>query len=296
MNRIPEEGELVVRRIPFEFPDDLEPLWNPEQREWSHMVNGASLTMPYLEPFLIATLRDATKEIQDEDVLEEARGFIGQEAQHYTTHRRYNELLKASGYPELAEVEERMQRGYERLRRRSLAYRLAYASGFETMTLGVTHWLVNERTKLFGGSDTRIASFILWHFVEEAEHKRAAFDAYQAVDGRYWLRLVGIFVGSMHVFWWSRKAGVAMLKADGVWRSPASRLRAWRRTWEFFVAIVPGLLRSARPSHDPRDEPDPPWTREWIAGYAQAPEGGSVPLVDTTVPDFPVPFPARGAA
>lgn len=142
MSRIPSEGELVVRRIPFEFLEDLDPAWCPDQREWSHMVNGASLTMPYLEPFLIATLRDAMKEIEDEDVLEEARGFIGQEAQHDTTHRRYDELLKAKGYPQLAVVEKRMKQSFEKLRRRSLAYRLAYTSGFETMTLGVTSWLV----------------------------------------------------------------------------------------------------------------------------------------------------------
>lgn len=295
MSTIPEEGELVIRRIPFEFPDDLDPAWNPEQREWSHMVNGASLTMPYLEPFLIKTLRDATALIEDEAILEEARGFIGQEAQHYTTHRRYNELLKAKGYPELADVEEQMQRGYEKLQKRSLTYRLAYASGFETMTLGVTKWLVEDRTKLFVGSDTRIASFIIWHFVEEAEHKRAAFDAFQAASGHYGHRVLGILTGSAHVFWWARKGAIAMLKADGLWRNPRSRLRLWRRTAEFLVAIAPGLLRSALPSHDPRDEPDPEWIRAWIAGYATM-DDESPPLVDTSMPDFPIPFPNRGAA
>lgn len=44
--RIPQPGQLVVRKIPFEFPDDLEPHWKPDEPEWSHMVNGASLTMP----------------------------------------------------------------------------------------------------------------------------------------------------------------------------------------------------------------------------------------------------------
>ena len=296
MSDIPAEGELVIRKVPFEFDDDLDPVWNPGQREWSHMVNGASLPMPYLEPFLIATLRDATKSIDDEAVLEEARGFMGQEAQHYKTHRRYNELLKANGYPELAEVEEDMKRGYEKLRTRSLTYRLAYTAGFETMTLGVTNWLVNERTKLFGGSDTRIASFILWHFVEEAEHKRVAFDCYQAACGDYLQRILGLLTGSFHVFWWSRKGAVAMLKADGVWNNPRSRVRAWRRTAEFFAAIAPGLLRAMLPGHDPRDEPDPAWVRDWIAGYARADNDAAPPLVDTDQADFGVPFAGQGAS
>lgn len=288
MRAIPEEGEIVVRSIPFEFPDELEPAWSPH-REWAHMVNGASLTMPYLEPFLIATLKEAMDGIDDEEVLEEARGFNAQEAQHYKTHRRYNELLKANGYPELAEVEEAMKAGYEKLRKRSLTYRLAYSCGFETMTLGVTNWLVSDRVKLFGGSDTRVASFIVWHFVEEAEHKRVAFDVYQAARGDYWQRVLGVFTGSGHVFWWARKGAIAMLKADGLWRDPRSRLRLWRRTAEFFRAVLPVILRSASPWHDPRDEPDPAWVRAWIAGYASC-EGSFVPLLDTDDAEMPLPF------
>ena len=38
MGNIPAEGDLVIRQIPFEFGDDLDPVWNPAQREWSHMV------------------------------------------------------------------------------------------------------------------------------------------------------------------------------------------------------------------------------------------------------------------
>jgi len=291
MTTIPVEGELVIRKIPFEFPDALDPVWNPAEPEWSHMVNGASLAMPYLEPFLIATLREATRQINDPEVLEEARGFIAQEAQHFKTHRRYNEVLKSNGYPELAAIEDEMKASYANIKaKRSLTFRLAYASGFETMTVGVTNWLVNERIALFGGSDTRIASFILWHFVEESEHKRVAFDVYRAAGGPAWQRVLGIFTGSLHVFWLSRKGCIAMLKADGLWRNPKSRIRLWRKTAEFFAAVLPGALRSALPSHDPRDEADPAWVRDWIAGYA-ASDPEVAPLLDTDHPDIPIPFP-----
>ena len=296
MTAIPTEGEIVVRRVPFEFPDDLDPVWNPGHREWSHMINGASMTMPYLEPFLIATLREAANEIDDPAVLEEVKGFCAQEGQHYRTHRRYNEVVKANGYPELAEVEEQMKASWDRLReKRSLTYRLAYSAGFESMTLGVTNWLVTDRRRLFAGSDTRVASFALWHMVEEVEHKRVAFDAYQAARGAYWQRALGIFTGSWHVFWWSRKGCVAMLKADGKWRDPRSRLKLWARTASFAKAIVPGMFRSAMPGHDPRREEDLPWVREWIAGYAGA-DPSVPPLLDTSHPDIPVPFAIERAA
>jgi uncharacterized protein len=293
MSPLPREGELVIRRIPFEFPDDLNPIWHPHH-EWSQMVNGASLTMPYLEPFLIASLREAVQQIDDPHIREEAAGFCAQETTHFKTHRRYNELLKANGYPVLAGIEADIRESFIKLGQKSLSYRLAYACGFETMTLGVTNWLVSNRRKLFGGSDTRVASFILWHFVEEAEHKRVAIDVYRAVDGNYWTRLAGIAIGSFDVFWWSRKAAIAMLKTDGRWNNLPSRIRLWRRTGEFFLAIFPVLIRSAVPGHQAEDEKDPAWVRDWINGYALRPDD-SVPLVDTSDPDIPVPFGHAGA-
>lgn len=288
---------IDVRRVPFEFPDDLDPVWNANHHEWSHMLNGASLTMPYLEPFLIATLREAAGDIDDPAILEEVAGFVGQEGQHFRAHRRYNELLKRNGYPELAEVEDAMKRSYDRIKaKRSLAFRLAYAAGFESMTLGVTKWLVEDRVKLFADADTRVVSFVLWHMVEEVEHKRVAFDAYQAAVGKYWHRALGVLTGSMHVFLWSRRGCIVMLKADGQWRNPRSRLKLWRRTAEFFAAVVPGALRSAMPGHNPRQERDPEWVTRWIAGYDTRPNPESAPLIDTSDGNLDVPFSSPGIA
>ncbi|MEM7272073.1 MAG: metal-dependent hydrolase [Actinomycetota bacterium] len=295
MTAIDSYRPIEIRKVPFDFPDDLDPVWHPGHHEWSHMINGASLTMPYLEPFLIATLRAAAAEIDDPAILEEISGFVGQEAQHFRTHRRYNELLKANGYPELAEVETAMKASYDKLKTRSLTFRLAYSAGFESMTLGVTKWLVENRVELFAGSDTRVASFALWHMVEEVEHKRVAFDAYQAACGHRLHRALGVFTGSLHVFLWARKACVVMLKKDGRWRNPRSRLRLWRRTGQFFAAIVPGALRSAMPGHDPRDEPDPEWVERWIEGFATWDDADGPPLIDTNDGRLDVPFATSGA-
>ena len=55
---------------------------------------------------------------------------MAQEGQHYRQHRRYNELLKSKGYPELAEVEREMQASYDRIRAsRSLGFRMAVHRG-----------------------------------------------------------------------------------------------------------------------------------------------------------------------
>jgi predicted metal-dependent hydrolase len=248
--------------------------------------------MPYLEPFLIDSMRDALRQIDDDDdVRKAARGFMAQEGQHFRQHRRYNELLKAKGYPELAEIEKEMQASYDRMRaRRSLAFRMGYTAGFESMTLGITRLLVEQRHDLFRGADTRVGSFILWHMVEETEHKCVAYDVYQAACPGYWMRALGVFTGSLHVMWFSRRGYMTMLKKDGLWFSLRSRLRLWRRVTQVLVAVLPFLLRSAMPGHDPQQEPDPEWVRAWIEGYARYGTKDGVPLIDMTGYAMPPPY------
>jgi len=283
----------IPRKIDFAFPDDVEPTWKPGDPEFCAMVNGASLTMPYLEPFLIKTVRETVQRIDDPRVREEAKAFNTQEQFHYRAHRRFNELIKAKGYPELATLEARMEAAYGRLSQRSLRRRMAYTAGFEAMTMGVTRWLVNNRVKLFGGSDTRVASFILWHFVEEAEHKCVAFDVYQAAFGGtlggYFARAVGVFHGALDVMFNSMRGYKIILKKAGLWRQLRSRLRLARRLGSFVWTVAPYLFRAALPGHTPRREQEPQWVYDWIEQYKNAPEG-YIPLLDTSSATIPVPF------
>lgn len=286
----------VPRSISFEFPDDLDPHWKPDDPEFCAMVNGASLVMPYLEPFLVRTVREAIQELDDPRVRDAGRAFNTQEQHHYRTHRRFNELVKARGYAELATIESDMEAAYQRLGRRTLRTRMAYAAGFEAMTLGVTRWLVENRVRLFGGSDTRVTSFILWHFVEETEHKLVAHDVYHANFGggglgAYVARVIGVMHGSLDVMWYSMRGYRAILKKDGLWWQLRSRLRLASRLWSFVAAVAPYLLRALLPGHDPRQEQDQRWVLDWIEGYARS-DGQGIPLLDTQDPAMPVPFPA----
>jgi len=284
---------LTARRIPFEFPDDMPVNWMPADPVFAAMLNGASLTMPYLEPFLIRSMRESLEQVSDSAIQADGAGFMAQEGQHFRAHRRFNDLLKHHGYPELADIEQRMEASYARLSKRSLRTRMAYTAGFESMTLGVTRWLVEHRVDLFRGADPRVVSFILWHMVEETEHKCVAYDVYQAVFGggflSYWARMIGVFHGSLDVMRYSMQGYKAILKKDGRWSRLASRLHLARRLAQFVRHVGPYLLRAALPGHSPRRESDPQWVLDWLRGYASSTAPG-VPLIDTTDPRMPVPF------
>ncbi len=282
-------SSITVRKPAFQWPQSCQPIWNTAQPEWSHMVNGASLTMPYLEPFLIKNVKEAVLQIDDEEVLADARAFIGQEAQHYTNHRRYNEMLKANGYGVLAEVEAAMTADYARLERKSLRWRLAYTAGFEAMTMGLTEWLIKDRVRLFADADPAVASLILWHMVEETEHKNVAFDVYQTLYGDYLPRAWGLFYAAGHVALCSRKAYILMLKRDGTWNKLGSRLRLWSMVTRFIVSVSPALLASLLPGHHPSRRRDPAWVGEWFTAYAKLDES-VLPLLDTTAEGIPAQF------
>ena len=262
------ERKLTVRRMPFTFDDDIDIKWNAAKPEWSYMANGASLAMPYLEPYLIRTMKKALPLLNDNALIQEVRDYIGQEAQHYQQHRRFNDIIKSRGYDIIDKLEQQMLSEYSIFEKeKSLKFNLAYAAGFESMALGVGHWLIKNRDYLFGTSDPRVASLILWHFVEEIEHKCTAFDTYQAIYGSYWHRLYGTFFATLHVMKFSRSGYIIMMKKDGAWGKLRHRLHIIKYNLLFITGVLPMLLHSALPNHHPTDIDDPQWSKDWIDLY-----------------------------
>lgn len=284
---------ITVRPGAFSFADDTSAHWIPGEAEFAQMINGASFVMPHLEPFLVACVGEAGRLIADAEIKREARDFCLQETQHYRTHRRFNDVLLAKGYHRLEQVEADMARAYAKLAKQPLGSRLAYAAGFEAMTLGVTSWLVAHRQRLFRGADPRVTSFVLWHMVEETEHKLVAHDVYCAVTPGYWRRAWGVLHGSVDVMRWSRRSYVALLEHDGRWQSLRGRMRVWSWVARFAVGVGPSLLKSLIPGHDPRTMKNPQWVEQWIAGYAKFTQDKTcreMPLIDTASATMPVPF------
>lgn len=274
-------ARILVRRVQFTYPDDLDPHWNRARPEWSQVVNAASLLMPYLEPYLIDAIRAASRQITDPDLLEEARNYMGQEAHHFKQHRRFNDLLLAKGYGALREHERRLAADYARLEReRPLAFHLAYAAGFETMALVIGHMLVAERAYFFAGADPNVSSLVLWHFVEELEHKRAAYDVYQHVVGSYFYRVYGLVYAVVHTMWRTRQAYVELLEVDGLWGRWRTRWAMKKLLGRIFAYLTPRLLASMLPWHDPARVADPAWMREWVALYDRGEE--RLTRLDTT--------------
>lgn len=264
---------ILVRRVQFEFPEDFKPHWNPAKPELSQLANGASILLPYMEPFIINAIREASKHMTDPALLEEARAWMGQESQHFRQHRRFNETLIAKGYPELREREQQIEREYEELRKRPLKYQVAYTAGFETMALAIAHMLIEQREYFFGEADPHVSSLWLWHLIEEIEHKNLAFDVYQHLYGGGWYRAYGLFAALIHMNGLIRSSYIVLLKADGLWGKWKTRWAIKKLACRLFVSFLPRALRYALPGHHPSHVADPAWMREWVALYDKGEKG-----------------------
>ena len=93
--------------------------------------------------------------------------------------------------------------------------------------------------------------------------KAVAYDVYETLCGRYWLRIAGLVWGSLHVGFMSRRAYRAMLQQDGVWNTVKGRIRIWIMVGHFFKNAGGAMLRALRLGYHPNQIADPPWVDQW---------------------------------
>ena len=249
---------IIVRRPAFEWPTDLELLPFPDDPPRSCELVALSFTLPYLEPYLIRTMRVAAKQIDDIELLADMKGFAGQEAQHYQNHVRVNDVVRAqlgaSAATAMRRLEDELEADYRRFSaKRSLAFNLAYAEGFEAMTFALARSIMSPSG--VAGLAPDWADLVAWHLGEEVEHRTVTFDAYEAIVGRYPYRVVvGSWAQGHFLRCLIRMATVlqrATIGSDvGVLRVACQSIsRNWRN------GMIPGMMAATLPSYNPRHIP-----------------------------------------
>ena len=284
------QERMTVRRMRFPYAEGLKAWWNPARPEFSHIVNGASLSMPYLEPYLIETMKKAKERITDPQLLKDVDLYIAQEATHFRQHQQWNKRLADMGYKSVPKHEAQLKEDYDAFaKERSFTFNIAYAEGFEAMGLTIGHMLVEDREYLLRDADPAVSSMVLWHFVEEIEHKTVTFDVFKALDGRYSWRVYGLLYATTHIFFRTWQAYRQMLIEDGRWSNLKSRFTIYRLLARMFRRLIPKLLRILKPSYDPRQVEDPAWVKQWWRMHREGVAG--LGELDTTRLNAPAPVP-----
>src|SRR5262245_50072792 len=140
---------MLARSAPIDF-ERANPLWTPEHPQFGHQLNASSSMLPYLEPYLIKVMKLARERIGPErrQLLDELAIFNQQEANHYTTHARYNAVLRRH-YTGIEAFEAKIRGDFERfLSKRSLKFNLAYSEGFECVGMIQAEWIFEGAEEL----------------------------------------------------------------------------------------------------------------------------------------------------
>jgi predicted metal-dependent hydrolase len=287
---------LQVRRVQFDFEDDVPFCWQPENPEFALSMNLISLMIIGFEKYIVDAVRAAAPRITDPGVADEADAFLRQEAQHARAHRLHTRAL-ARQYPGLKDVVEDVVREYDRLfQAKPLDFHLAYIADVEATFTPTFKQLLDHSDELFRPGDDRVASLLLWHFTEEIEHRGSALVVFDHVVAKPWYRLGQLPSVLRHVSrvtkitteGINRHVPLADRKVDA--RNVLPGRQARRAIGEHLAFVARGMdlsypaanacvpakeqlaanlriLRSQTPRHDPEHQPLPELAAEWIARY-----------------------------
>lgn len=287
---------VVIRSIPFKFDASVPFQWQPNNPNFGVFCNSFTFFAVPFERFIVAVVRELRKVVDDSEVLAEADAFVKQEAQHASAHRKHM-LALIEQYPGLAGIDDEATAMFEELRRReSLQYHLAYIANIEATFTPLMKVFLDHRDSLFEGGDRRVASLMMWHFVEEIEHRSSALILSRALTPSPWYRvkhlkpifehinrvMMTVVEGfDEHVPLADRGVSARDALTSGLFAGELKRRLPFARNGS--TALPPSvfhavpattimsmmwrLVLSQGPRHDPAVQPIPAWADEWMSAY-----------------------------
>lgn len=234
-------SRIPVRRMDFAFTPDIPEHWADDNPVLTALLAGLSAVFPPGERYFIASVRRYVEEIDDPELRERVRGFIGQEANHTKEHLAFNEFLDARGLPILA-----MQRFVEKAiaeleAKNSAAQNLARTAALEHMTAFLATALL-ENPELLERLHPKVAALWAWHAIEEIEHRSVAFDVYARCVGDERLRIRTMATVTVMFSTLTTLRTLLLLRKSG----SLLDLPAWARAFDVLFGRV-GVLRRAMP-------------------------------------------------
>ena len=255
--------DIPVRRMNFEFPDDMDLVFIENDPALSYLFVGSWMMLPHLEPYLIRTVQTAMQHVRKPEVLEEMKRFCAQEGQHFRQHAKANEVVKRihpSG-PKLGLLEKEVEAMFAKwTAEQPLKFNLAYAEGFESMTCAASR--AQMEIGMFDYMKEPIRGLMFWHIMEEVEHRTVCHDAYYKTGGSYFYRLrMGLWSQS-HYMGWCQKFTKAMIEADretmAKYDTPELKKLRDERMKRYMKAWLPKQLATYMPWYNPRTANLPP--------------------------------------
>jgi len=254
---------LTVRYPKIDFSSCF-PHWTPHT-EFAQYFNAVSMLPCGLEPFAINVFNKAKGRlhpVKDAQLIREIELFIGQEAQHFRQHNKFNKCFKTERYPRIVEIERAfIDELNSFIEHHSLEFCLGYVEGFEAWGIVWSQLWFEELGEFKRGSMSQPLELFSWHYAEEFEHRDIAFRLYMALAARgsLWRR---IYYGYFYRAWVTRfaihhmakhanRARGHLLEVDRAAMSAEDRAASVEREKAMLLQIGTLLKKGARALYSP---------------------------------------------
>ena len=183
--------KLVVRKIPWEFDATVPFMWQPANPNFGLFCNAFTFIAVPVRALhrqrgpkgrRIASTRTRTSPLKP-------RRSCGRKR---STPRRIASTCWPSWqrYPELEQCYDDACNAYDELiDEQPIEFHAAYIANLEATFTPLFKVILDNRDSLFGGGDQRVASLMMWHFVEEIEHRSSGLILYRHINPDPWYRV-----------------------------------------------------------------------------------------------------------
>lgn len=267
------ERTIKPRRMAFDMTELSEKYFFRGNPILTTLMYSMSASFPDGERFFIDAVRHYQKDIKDPTLVAQIRGFIGQEAHHGSIHEDFNEQVESLGIA-MKKVEKRFKNRIETAKRKlSPSQQLAMTAALEHVTATLAQWtLENPETGLNGDNNSPLREMLLWHAMEEIEHKAVAFDVYRAAVNNEKERII-IAKIVFRTFWVQMAMGqVILLWNDRKIPSIAHIKEAWQFMWGeggFRSWAAPEFKRYLKSGFHPNDIDQNHLIEQWHEDYPE---------------------------
>ncbi|MEK9712103.1 MAG: metal-dependent hydrolase [Thalassolituus sp.] len=228
--------EIRPRRMAFDTETPMSKYAFKNNSLISTFFYALSALFPDGERFFIHSVRLYRDQIKDETLKEQIRGFIGQEAHHGVSHEALNQAITDMGFP-MDRITKKLHKRVDFLKNFSHGRQLALTVAMEHFTASLAEFLL-KNSEILDDAEPTVRKMLIWHAVEEIEHKAVAFDVYNAHVGDEFMRKRVMVISMISLF-----SRLAMYQ---VWLLRSQRhfpsWREWKEAAVFFWGKK-GLLR-----------------------------------------------------
>ncbi|AXT84234.1 hypothetical protein C6I20_02855 [Aeromicrobium sp. A1-2] len=246
-----------VRRIGNDYADEGFNNALPGQPALSHLFAGISTFFPVGERFMIASAQSVRDRIEDPLLLADLDAFVRQEAQHASEHTLVNKhIARGIGmdHDEICREVDALWRWIER--NCSPRTRAGVTAATEHFTGFIAEVLLRDVEFIDSIPDGKAKQLLVWHAIEECEHKAVVFDAYKEVGGSELERVALMALYTLPVVLTASLPVFRLIGGHG----DATNLRSWAGAGNALVGrwgwpLLRGYLNYYKPGFHPNHMP-----------------------------------------